>query len=67
VVPSKYGYPTATLVSVDARKLIPHYHLYSDLPEYVDYRCVAMAARLVEAVARALPSRGGSIGGASRT
>jgi hypothetical protein len=53
-VPMRYGYPTATLVSVDARKLLPHYHLDSDLPEHVDYRCVAGAAALAEAVARRL-------------
>jgi Peptidase family M28 len=53
-VPSRYGYPTATIVSVDHRKLIPHYHLDTDLPEHVDYGCVARAVRLVEAVARRL-------------
>jgi hypothetical protein len=53
-VPSRYGYPTATVVSVDHRKLIPHYHLDTDLPEHVDYGCVAGAVRLVEAVAREL-------------
>ena len=53
-VPMRHGYPTATLVSVDARKLIPHYHLDSDLPEHVDYRCVADAVTLAEAVARRL-------------
>lgn len=51
VVPSRYGYPTATLVSLDRRKLIPNYHLHTDVPENVDYECVAMAARLTEAVA----------------
>lgn len=54
-VPRRHGYPTATVVSVDHRKLLPHYHLDSDLPEYVDYACVADAARLAEAVARSLP------------
>ena len=53
-VPRRYGYRTATVVSVDSRKLLPHYHLNSDLPEHVDYACVANAARLAEAVARAL-------------
>ncbi|TMM35471.1 MAG: Zn-dependent exopeptidase M28 [Actinobacteria bacterium] len=53
-VPNRYGYPTATIVSVDHRKLIPHYHLDTDLPEHVDYGCVARAVRLVEAVARKL-------------
>jgi hypothetical protein len=56
-VPNKYGYPVATLVSVDGQKLIPHYHLDSDLPEHVDYHCVADAAELVTAVARRLADR----------
>jgi hypothetical protein len=56
-VPRQHGYPTATVVSVDGRKLLPHYHLDSDLPEHVDYGCVANAARLGEAVARALAAR----------
>jgi hypothetical protein len=53
-VPNRYGYPVATLVSVDHQKLIPHYHLDSDTPEHVDYGCVARATRLVESVARTL-------------
>lgn len=56
-VPLRHGYPTATVVSVDDRKLMPHYHLDSDLPEHVDYGCVANAALLAEAVARALAAR----------
>jgi hypothetical protein len=35
----------------------PHYHLDSDLPEHVDYGCVASAVRLVEALARELVRR----------
>jgi hypothetical protein len=53
-VPRRYGYPVATLVSIDDQKLIPHYHLDTDTPEHVDYSCVAAAARLVETVARRL-------------
>jgi hypothetical protein len=56
-VPHRHGFPTVTLVSVDDRKLIPHYHLYSDIPENVDYGCVAGAVRLTEAVARRLASQ----------
>jgi hypothetical protein len=56
VVPSKHGYPTVTLVSVDDRKLIPNYHLDSDIPAHVDYRSVAMAGRLAETIARVLDS-----------
>lgn len=54
VVPNRYGYPTATLVSIDDQKLIPHYHLHTDLPENLDYTCVADACALAEATARAL-------------
>jgi hypothetical protein len=53
-VPRRYGYPVATLVSVDGQKLIPHYHLDSDTAENVDYGCVAATVRLVESVARTL-------------
>jgi len=53
VVPMRAGYPAATLVSVDDEKMLPNYHLYSDTPDNVDYRCVADAARLAEAVIRA--------------
>jgi hypothetical protein len=53
-VPNRYGYPVATLVSVDRNKLIPHYHLDTDLPEHVDFECVANTVRVVESVARTL-------------
>jgi hypothetical protein len=53
-VPQRHGYPTATLVSVDSGKLLPNYHLYSDVPDNVDYTCVADAVCLTESVARRL-------------
>lgn len=56
VVPLNHGYPTATLVSVDDRKLIPHYHLNTDVPANVDLRSVVGATRLAVAVARRLAS-----------
>ncbi|MBG0568536.1 M28 family peptidase [Actinoplanes aureus] len=56
-VPHRHGYRTATLVSVDDRKLIPHYHLDTDLPEHVDLGSVEQAARLAGAVARELAAR----------
>ena len=55
-VPRDHGFPTATLVSVDDSKLLPNYHLYSDIPENVDYRSVVGAVHLTEAVARRLAS-----------
>lgn len=52
IVPSRAGYPTATIVSVDRRKLMPHYHLASDLPEHLDYASIEEAIDVVERVAR---------------
>ncbi|MDI2129559.1 M28 family peptidase [Yinghuangia seranimata] len=54
VVPMRHGYRTATIVSIDDDKLIPHYHLHTDLPEHVDFTSVADAAVVAEAVARDL-------------
>jgi len=56
-VPLSRGYPTATIVSVDERKLIPNYHLDTDVPAHVDFRSADMATRLAEAVARNLANR----------
>ena len=47
-------HPTVTLVSVDDDRLLPNYHLYSDLPDACDYDCIADAAVLTESVIRAL-------------
>ena len=52
--------PADTLVSIDQQRLIPHYHLDSDLPEHVDYGCVHDAVRLVEQVAHRLAGSVGS-------
>jgi Zn-dependent M28 family amino/carboxypeptidase len=54
VIPSRAGYPTATLASMDRHKLLSNYHLMSDTPENVDYGTVLQALHLTEAVARAL-------------
>jgi peptidase M28-like protein len=56
VVPLRGGYPTVSIVSVDERKLMPHYHLNSDTLDNLDLRCVIDAADLAEAVARGLAS-----------
>ncbi|MFI5913308.1 M28 family peptidase [Dactylosporangium sp. NPDC051541] len=56
-IPARAGYPAATLVSVDERKLLPHYHLMSDRPEHVRYDSVAATVRLAAAVARRLAPR----------
>lgn len=54
IVPLRAGYPTVSLTSVDRFKQIPHYHLPTDTPEHVQWRQVADAVRLSEAVVRRL-------------
>ncbi len=54
VLPSRAGYPTATLTSIDRYKALSNYHLMSDTPENLDYRTVAQALVVTEAVAREL-------------
>jgi len=51
-VPRRHGYPVATIVSLDADKLIPHYHQDTDTVEHVDLDSVDDAARLAEAIIR---------------
>jgi acetylornithine deacetylase/succinyl-diaminopimelate desuccinylase-like protein len=54
VVPSRAGYPTATLSSMDRYKALSNYHLMTDTAENVDYRTVRQALAVTEAVARRL-------------
>jgi hypothetical protein len=54
VIPSRAGYRTATLCSMNAWKGLDHYHRPSDLPENVNYGTVADALALTEALARRL-------------
>ena len=54
VLPSRAGYPTATLASVNRYKALANYHLMSDTPENVDFRTVRQALTVTEAVAREL-------------
>jgi hypothetical protein len=56
VVPQRYGFKTACVVSVDERKLMPHYHLDSDTPEHLDYTSVRHAALLILAIVDRLRS-----------
>jgi hypothetical protein len=56
VIPSHARYPTALLVSIDKHKALSNYHLPSDTPENIDYRTVAHALHVTEAVARELAS-----------
>ena len=58
VIPSRAGYPTATLTSFEPdTKLLSNYHLPSDTPENVDYSTVGEALDLTEALARRLGER----------
>lgn len=54
VIPSRAGYPTATLASMDRHKALSNYHRMTDIPENVDFRTVAAALTVSEAVAREL-------------
>ena len=56
VVPSRAGYPTATLVSIDRHKALSNYHQLSDTPEHLHWRTIAHAILVCEAVARELAS-----------
>jgi hypothetical protein len=64
VIPSRAGYPIATLVSVTDWLSPANYHLPSDVPANLDYGSVADATRLTLAIAQALP---GAMAGAVRS
>jgi hypothetical protein len=55
VIPSRAGYPIATLASWEPEtKLLSNYHLMSDTPENLNYETVARAVRVAYAVAEDL-------------
>jgi Iap family predicted aminopeptidase len=54
VIPSRAGYPIATLVSITDWRSPANYHLPSDVPENLDYGTVASATQLVYELARTL-------------
>lgn len=56
IIPSRAGYPTATIVSLMPWRLPGNYHLMSDTPNNIDYGAVERATRLAYAVARAVAS-----------
>jgi len=58
VIPSRAGYPIATLVSITDWRSPANYHLPSDVPENLDYGTVADATRLVYELARTLATDG---------
>jgi Peptidase family M28 len=55
VIPSRAGYPIATLLSLTDWRSPANYHLASDVPANLDYASVLDATRLVLDVARELP------------
>lgn len=54
VLPSRAGYPTATIASMNRYKALANYHKMSDTPENVDYRTVMQALTVTDAIAREL-------------
>jgi hypothetical protein len=56
VIPSRAGYRTATLCSMNAWKGLDNYHRPTDVPENVNYETVEAALDLSEALARRLGS-----------
>jgi hypothetical protein len=54
VIPSRAGYPIATLVSMTNWRSPANYHLRGDVPANLDYATVVNATRLVYELARAL-------------
>jgi hypothetical protein len=54
VIPSRAGYPTATLASMNRYKAMSNYHLMTDTPENLDFATVESAVTVAEAVAREL-------------
>jgi hypothetical protein len=56
VIPSRAGYPIATLLSITDWLSPANYHLPSDVPANLDYGTVAAATRLVHEIADSLPS-----------
>jgi Iap family predicted aminopeptidase len=57
VIPSRAGYPTATLVSLTDWRVPANYHLPSDIPANLDYATVANATLIVHELARRLAER----------
>ena len=57
VIPSRAGYPTATLVSITDWRSPANYHLPSDVPANLDYGTVADATRLLHELLGALAGR----------
>jgi Peptidase family M28 len=58
VIPSRAGYPTATLASMNRHKALSNYHQMTDTPENLDYATVARAVAVAREVIRELAAEG---------
>jgi Zn-dependent M28 family amino/carboxypeptidase len=58
IIPHRYGYPMASISSVNDYHYLTHYHLPSDVPENLHWETVAEAARFAYAMADELGSVG---------
>jgi Zn-dependent M28 family amino/carboxypeptidase len=58
IIPSRAGFPTATLISLAPWRFPANYHLPTDVPEKLDYTTVAEAVRVTYATADALARAG---------
>jgi Iap family predicted aminopeptidase len=58
VLPSRAGYGTATLASIDEHKCLSNYHLMSDTPENLSYDTIGQAVELAHAMAGDLAGTG---------
>ena len=66
MIPSRAGYPTATLVSVTDWFSPANYHLPSDVPANLDYDTVAATTRLVYEVIGQVAARARRGGASAR-
>lgn len=57
IIPSRAGWPTATLVSLTDWRGLANYHLMSDTPDKIDYSTVADATQLAYATALGLSAK----------
>ena len=57
IIPSRGGYPTATIISFMPWRMPGNYHQMSDVPENLDFNSVADAVKLAYTLAAALPAQ----------
>ncbi len=57
IIPSRAGYPTASLLSIEPWGMPANYHLRTDTPDRLNYDTLVAATRLAYEVARAIPDQ----------